>query len=120
LVVVCAVSRDAAADRDATEVEIVIQFDWNTLQPGDQVVVHEHAPESYLVAAPGKVEFVSVRKRGNEVGIRLAASSGSRVVWPTRYEVHAPTDAEVALCVLCLPAAATSSPAVPVARAAVA
>ena len=61
------------------------QFEWDGLNPGDVVYVHEPLT-SALAAVRGTVEFVAKRaRRGNEVGIDL----GTRpVVWPSWQAVH--------------------------------
>jgi hypothetical protein len=80
----------------------VIAFEWNSLLVSDGVIVHEHDASRYQLAQPGLVEFVTVRRPTNEVGIRIDPSSGPRVVWPTRQEVHAATLGATDACPYCV------------------
>lgn len=79
----------------------MIAFEWNSLRVRDGVIVHEHDADRYLVAQPGLVEFVTVRRPLNDVGIRIASSSGTRVLWPTRQEVHVATTVATDGCPYC-------------------
>jgi hypothetical protein len=81
----------------------VISFDWNSLRVGDRVVVHEHAKDLYRLPQRGLVEFVTVRRPINAVGIRVQSPSGSRVLWPTRQEVHAATSGAATTWRDCVP-----------------
>jgi hypothetical protein len=79
----------------------VIASDWNALCQGDAVVVHERADSGARRSRLGFVEFVWVRRPTNEVGIRIATSAGSCLVWPDREDIHARTFAEAAVCRTC-------------------
>jgi hypothetical protein len=80
----------------------VIAFEWNTLRVGDPAVVHEHSVERYRIPQPGVVAFVTMRRPTNEVGIRIDPPSGTRVLWPTREEVHSATPAGADACPYCV------------------
>jgi hypothetical protein len=79
----------------------VIAFEWNSLHTGDRVVVHGHTDDDYRFPKPGLVGFVTVRRPINEVGIQIDTASGPRVLWPTRQEVHAATQAGASACLYC-------------------
>jgi hypothetical protein len=79
----------------------VIAFDWNSLLVPDRVVVHEHVVERYRFPQPGVVAFVTIGRPTNDVGIRIDPPSGSRVLWPSRQEVHAATPADADACPYC-------------------
>jgi hypothetical protein len=93
----------------------VIAFEWNSLLVRDRVIVHEHTADRYRVSQPGLVTFVNVRRPTNEVGISIDAGSGSRVLWPTRQEIHAATPSATKACAYC--AAADGEPPAPAAEA---
>jgi hypothetical protein len=86
----------------------VIVFEWNSLQVPEHLVVHEHVADRYRFPQPGVVAFVTTRRPTNEVGIRIDAPSGTRVVWPTRQQVHAATPAGADACPYCTGAADVS------------
>lgn len=88
----------------------MITFDWNSLRVGDRVVVHERTANRYQVAQPGLVQFVTLRRPINEVGIRIESPSGPRVLWPTCPEVHAATSGAAATCQDCIPATRAPAP----------
>jgi hypothetical protein len=81
----------------------VIAFEWNSLRVRHRVIVHEHHADRYQLPQPGLVAFVTVRRPTNQVGIRIEPPSGSRVLWPTRQEVHAPTPRAAEACPHCTP-----------------
>lgn len=66
----------------------VLNFQWNALRTGDNVVMHDdvHAGSALF---PGVVTAVSMRKGSNEIGIRITKPDGRNViVWPSSFVVH--------------------------------
>jgi hypothetical protein len=65
----------------------MLKFEWNALQPGDKMLVHE--PRSAdLALTPGVVAHVEVNKGGNAVGIRVGAGPTQTILWPSLLAVH--------------------------------
>ena len=65
-------------------------FEWNGLRVGDAVSVRRLHAEGEATATPGVVAFVevrSVRRGGNNVGVRVLVESKRVVLWPSRGEV---------------------------------
>ena len=79
----------------------MIAFEWNSLLVRDRVIVHEHVADRYRLSQPGLVEFVTVLRPTNEVGIRIDATPRPRTLWPTRQEVHAATPSAAEACPYC-------------------
>ena len=79
----------------------MIAADWNSLLPGDLVVVHRHDEHVAARSRLGVVELVWVQRPTNAVGIRVTTPRGSRVVWPTHDAIHARTNAGAADCRSC-------------------
>jgi hypothetical protein len=66
----------------------VLRLEWNALQVGDDVLVHDDADIS-LRLQPGTVAMVQTTHRSNDVGVRVTDRSGEiRVVRPSRLSVH--------------------------------
>lgn len=68
----------------------VLRRDWNTLQPGDRVMVHHTADdETGSGLLPGVVASVKSNATGsNDLTVNLATPLGTRVVRPGRLSVH--------------------------------
>jgi hypothetical protein len=72
--------------KDAWSAVHMLRLDWNMLQPGDRVLVHDaDDPQRRLVA--GVVSAVLQTSGPNEVTIRVT-SPGHRVIQPMRLSVH--------------------------------
>ena len=68
----------------------MLRFEWNALQVGDAVVLHDSAATEFALRA-GTVTMVEPKrsKRGeNGVGIRVDTAGGRRVLWPSFLTVH--------------------------------
>ncbi len=66
----------------------MIRQEWNALQVGDHVFVHED-DEHHLAAVPGRVVVVDVADGSNDVSIRISPTRGKAVVVrPRRLAVH--------------------------------
>jgi hypothetical protein len=65
-------------------------FDWNGLQIGDKVLVHDQSSDEHFPLRSATVMNVDLKRRVHAVGIRVpnAVPSGSAVIWPTRSQVH--------------------------------
>jgi hypothetical protein len=79
----------------------VTASEWNSLRPGDPVVVHDSADCCSARPRPGVVEVVWVRRPTNEIGILVATTTGSRLVWPMREQIHERTFDGAAACPGC-------------------
>jgi hypothetical protein len=79
----------------------MIRLDWNDLQVGHHVMVHDDAdPEMTLV--PGRVTMVREASGSNEVEIRISPpGKRSRVVKPRRLTVHLDTGEAPERCWRC-------------------
>ncbi len=64
----------------------MLRFDWNALEPGDHVLLHDDDSKA-LTLIDGVVETVIAARDTNDVGIRLAPDRP--VVHPRRSSVHA-------------------------------
>ncbi len=66
----------------------MLRLQWNALQVGDEVLVHDDADIS-LRLQRGTVTMVQTAHRSNDVGVRVTGQSGQvRVVRPSRLSVH--------------------------------
>jgi hypothetical protein len=66
----------------------MIRQEWNSLQVGDHVFVHEDT-EANLAAVPGRVVVVDFAEGSNDVSIRISPARGkATVVRPRRLAVH--------------------------------
>jgi hypothetical protein len=66
----------------------VLSFEWNALQVGDKVLVHDDADVS-LRLQPGIVSLVQTAHGSNDLGVRVTGLSGRvSVVRPSRLSVH--------------------------------
>lgn len=66
----------------------MLRLQWNALQVGDKVLVHDDADIS-LRLQPGKVAMVQTAHGSNDVGLRVTGLSGQvSVVRPSRLSVH--------------------------------
>ena len=66
----------------------MLRLQWNALQVGDEVLVHDDADIS-LRLQPGTVAMVQTAHRSNDVGVRVTGQSGQiHVVRPSRLSVH--------------------------------
>ena len=64
------------------------RLDWNALQVGDRVLVHDEA-DARAPLLPGRVTRVESAPGSNEVAIRVPAKGGkSEIVSPPRLSVH--------------------------------
>jgi hypothetical protein len=68
----------------------VTPFDWNGLQVGDKVLIHDQSIDDRFPLRAAKVVNVDFTRRVHDVGIRApnAVGPGSVVSWPTRAQVH--------------------------------
>jgi hypothetical protein len=73
----------------------MLQFQWNALRRGDNVLVHD-AGDRHLALTAGVVTLVDVNPSGHDVSVRLMAGTpNTRVVQPGRFAVHLdPVDAD--------------------------
>lgn len=66
----------------------MIRQEWNALQVGDHVFVHEDTDRN-LAAVPGRVVVVDFAEGSNDVSIRISPVRGKpMVVRPRRLAVH--------------------------------
>ena len=66
----------------------MLRLQWNALQVGDKVLVHDDADVS-LRLQPGIVAMVQTARGSNDLGVRVTAVSGQvSVVRPSRLAVH--------------------------------
>ena len=66
----------------------MIRQEWNALQVGDHVFVHEDNDRN-LAAVPGRVVEVEFAEGSNDVSIRISTGRGpATVVHPRRLAVH--------------------------------
>lgn len=66
----------------------MIRQEWNALQVGDHVFVHEDNDHN-LAAVPGRVVVVEFAEGSNDVSIRISTGRGqATVVRPRRLAVH--------------------------------
>jgi hypothetical protein len=66
----------------------VLRLQWNALQVGDKVLVHDDADAS-LRLQPGIVAMVQTAHGSNDLGVRVTGQSGHvSVVRPSRLSVH--------------------------------
>jgi hypothetical protein len=66
----------------------VLRLQWNALQVGDKVLVHDDADIS-LRLQPGTVVMVQTAHGSNDLGVRVTGRSGQvSVVRPSRLSVH--------------------------------
>jgi signal peptidase I len=66
----------------------VLSLQWNALQVGDRVLVHDDADVS-LRLQPGIVAIVQTARGSNDLGVRVTGRSGQvSVVRPSRLSVH--------------------------------
>lgn len=66
----------------------MIRLQWNGLQPGDHVEVHDDTDPG-MALTEGTVELVQTAIGGNDLAIRIRPHDGpSRVVRPRRLAVH--------------------------------
>jgi hypothetical protein len=68
----------------------VTLFEWNGLQVGDKVLVHEQSSDDSFPLRTATVMNVDLTARVHGVGIRVpdTTGAGSAVSWPTRSQVH--------------------------------
>ena len=66
----------------------MLRLQWNALQVGDKVLVHDDADIS-LCLHPGTVVMVQTAHGSNDLGVRVTGRSGQvSVVRPSRLSVH--------------------------------
>ena len=66
----------------------MLRLQWNALQVGDKVLVHDDADVS-LRLQPGTVAMVQTAHDSNDLGVRVTGRSGQvSVVRPSRLSVH--------------------------------
>ena len=66
----------------------MLRLQWNALQVGDRVLVHDDADIS-LRLQPGIVAMVQTAHGSNDLGVRVTGRSGEvSVVRPSRLSVH--------------------------------
>jgi signal peptidase I len=66
----------------------MLMLQWNALQVGDKVLVHDHADVS-LRLQPGTVAIVQTAHGSNDLGVRVTGRDGQiSVVRPSRLSVH--------------------------------
>jgi hypothetical protein len=65
----------------------VVRFDWDALQAGDRVLVHD-AGKADMALVAGVVAMVNWRKGSNGVGIRVGPTDERVILWPARLAVH--------------------------------
>ena len=66
----------------------MLRLQWNALQVGDRVLVHDDADIS-LRLQPGVVTMVQTAHGSNDLGVRVTGRSGGvKVVRPSRLSVH--------------------------------
>ena len=66
----------------------MLRLQWNALQVGDKVLVHDDADIS-LRLEPGSVAMVQTAHGSNDLGVRVTDRDGhGRVVRPSRLSVH--------------------------------
>lgn len=66
----------------------MIRQEWNALEVGDHVMVHEHTDQD-LPAVPGRVVEVEIAEGSNDLAIRIKPARGKAVVvYPRRLAVH--------------------------------
>jgi hypothetical protein len=98
----------------------VLRLQWNALQVGDKVLVHDDADVS-LRLQPGIVAMVQTAHGSNDLGVRVTGPSGHvSVVRPSRLSAHLDPRDEAEECWRCdaiaaragsrLEAAAASAP----------
>jgi hypothetical protein len=65
-------------------------FDWNGLQVGDKVLVHDQSTDGHFLLRAATVMNVDLTHLVHAVGISVPSvgSVGSAVLWPTRAQVH--------------------------------
>ena len=81
----------------------MMRFQWNALQVGDAVAVHDTSDADFALRA-GTVMTVETRrsKRGeNGVGIRVRTPGGHRVLWPSFLTAHAGPPDPTQHCWMC-------------------
>jgi hypothetical protein len=66
----------------------MLRLQWNALQVGDKVLVHDDA-DAALRLDPGTVAMVQTTHGSNDLGVRVTGRSGhGSVVRPSRLSVH--------------------------------
>ena len=66
----------------------MLRLQWNALQVGDKVLVHDDA-DAELRLEPGIVVMVQTAHGSNDLGVRVTSRDGHvRVVRPSRLSVH--------------------------------
>jgi len=66
----------------------MLKFDWNALRIADKVLVHD-SRHADLALTSGVVAMVDTHTGGSGVGIRVADTTGNRVIlWPSYLAVH--------------------------------
>lgn len=88
----------------------MLRLQWNALQVGDRVLVHDDADIS-LRLQPGTVAMVQTAHRSNDVGVRVTGRNGQiGVVRPSRLSVHLDPRDATEECWRCAAIAARSGP----------
>jgi hypothetical protein len=99
----------------------MLRFEWNALQVGDPVAVHDPSDPEFALRA-GTVAMVETKrsKRGeNGVGIRVETGGGHRVLWPSFPTAHLDPSHPKGNCWLCAAAVEAALPRLPAPRLAV-
>ena len=65
----------------------MLRLEWNSLRPGDRVLVHD-ADDPQLRLLAGVVARVRSTPGSNEVSIRVAMPTGVSLIQPQRLSVH--------------------------------
>ena len=77
------------------------RLEWNALQVGDTVLVHDPSSAA-LELVPGLIAMLNAAEGPNHIGIRIAATDGSStVICPPRQAVHLRTTLPTAPCWRC-------------------
>lgn len=77
----------------------VTQAEWDTLQRGDRVMVHDSARDDVSALHLGVVAIVTPTRRHHDLGIRLL--DDDRIVYPSRMRVHHSPLVDDETCVWC-------------------
>ena len=65
----------------------MLKFDWNALQVGDRVLVHD-AESPQLTLLPGVVSVIDARKGAKRAGVRFTGSDPKAIRWPAYPTMH--------------------------------
>ena len=96
----------------------MLRFEWNALQVGDAVTLHDSSDAGFVLRG-GTVAMVETKrsKRGeNGVGIRVETDGGYRVFWPSFSTAHLDPPDPTQDCWLCAALVDAALPRLPASR----